>query len=217
MVQFSTPPKMPRNSRKCAIGKIRTRWSNRNQRFNPIKTNRYKTMDTKMTDMNKIDIIKPTARRVCECFGLTCSYCRQDTPHPCPIYSDWSSKDWDGDKTKARDKKSLIDFETPKQKMDTEKVTDIDEVPFHKLNLGQDEQKEGEPLEVTESLVLSPSDSANMEGTTKDEEEGLMKVEVRLQREEEKFEMYDKIYVGLLSKEETSNMETDELMYSYFG
>ena len=36
-VQFSTPPKMPRNPRKCATSKIRTRWSNRNHRFNPIK------------------------------------------------------------------------------------------------------------------------------------------------------------------------------------
>ena len=55
-----------------------------------------------------------------------------------------------------------------------------------------------------------------MEGTAKDEEERLMEVEVRIQREE-KFEIYDKIYIGLLSKEETSNTERDELMYSYFG
>ena len=98
-----------------------------------------------------------------------------------------------------------------------DKVTDIDEVPFHKLNLGQDEQKEEEPLEVTESLVPLPSDSPNAEGTTKDKEEGLMEVEVRLQRGEEKFKMYDKIYIGLLSEEETGNKETDESTYSYFG
>ena len=36
-VQFSTPPKMQRNPRKHATGKIRTRWSNRNHRFNPTK------------------------------------------------------------------------------------------------------------------------------------------------------------------------------------
>ena len=75
-VQFSAPPKTPRNSGKCALGKIRTIWSNRNQRFNPIKTNRYNTMNTEMMDMNKIDIIKPTPRKACEHFGLTCSYCR---------------------------------------------------------------------------------------------------------------------------------------------
>ena len=217
MVQFSAPPKMPRNSRKHVIDKIRTIWSNRNHRFNPIKTNRYSTLDTKMTDMKKIDIIKPTPSKVCEHFGLSCSYCRQYTLHPSPVHSDWSSKNWDSDKAKAGEQKSLIDFEIPKQKMDTEEVTDIDKVPFHKLSLGQDEQKEGEPLEVTKSLAPLPSDSANMEGTVKDEEEGLMEVEVRLQKEEEKFKMYDKIYVNLLSEEETSNMETDELTYSYFG
>ena len=85
--------------------------------------------------MNKIDIIKPTPRKVCEHFGLTCSYCRQDALHHSPIHSDWYSEDWDGNIAKAREQKSLIDFETPKQKTDTEKVNDI-EVPFHKLNLG---------------------------------------------------------------------------------
>ena len=122
-----------------------------------------------------------------------------------------------GTVTKSRlGKKSLIDFETPKQKMDTEEVTDIDEVPFHKLNLGQDEQKEGDPLEVTESLVSPPLDSANAGGIIKDDK-GLSKMEMRLQKEEEKFEMYDKINADLLSQEETSDMETDESTYSYFG
>ena len=170
-----------------------------------------------MTDMKKIDIIQPTQKKACECFGPTCSYCRQDAMHPSPIHSDWSSKDWDGNKAKAREQKSLIDFKTPKQKMDMKKITDRDEVPFYKLNLRHNVQKEGEPLEVTESLVPLPSDSAKAEDTAKDEEEGLIEAEVKLQREEEKFKMYDKIYVGLLSKEETSDMETDESMYSYFS
>ena len=216
-VQFSTPPKTSRNLRKCAIGKIRTRWSKRNHWFNPIKTNRYNTMGAKTMDMNKIDIIKPTPRKACKCYGPTCSYCRQNAPYLSPIHSDWSSEDWDGDKAKGKEQKSLNDIETPKQKMDMEKVTDMDEVPFHKLKLGQDEKREGKPLEVTESLVPPPSDSANAEGTTRDEEEGLMEVEVKLQKEEEKFEMYDKIYMGLLSEEETSDMETDNSTYSYFG
>ena len=63
-VQFSVPLKTPRNLRKHALGKIRTRWSNRNHRFNPIKTNRYNAMNTDllMIDINKIDIIKPTPK-----------------------------------------------------------------------------------------------------------------------------------------------------------
>ena len=170
-LKFSPPPKTPRNFRKFALGKIRTKWSKRNHRFNPIKTNRYNTMNTKMMDMNKIDIIKTTPRKACECFSLTCSYCRQDTPHPSPIHSDWSSEDWDGDKVKAKLQKSLISFEAPKQKTNTEHIMDIDEVPFHKLNLEQDEQKEKEPLEVTQSLVLLPSDPINVEATAKDKTE----------------------------------------------
>ena len=77
--------------------------------------------------------------------------------------------------------------------MDMENIIDIDKVPFHKFNLGQDDQKAGEPLQVTESLAPPPSDSANMEGSARDEEEGLMEVELRFQMEEEKFEMHDKI------------------------
>ena len=33
-----------------------------------------------------------------------------NTPHPSPAPSDWSSEDWDGDKAKAREQRSLIDF-----------------------------------------------------------------------------------------------------------
>ena len=40
MPQFSAPPKPYRSPRKCASGKVRTRWSNFNHQFNPIETNR---------------------------------------------------------------------------------------------------------------------------------------------------------------------------------
>ena len=66
-------------------------------------------------------------------------------------------------------------------------------------------------------MVPSPSDSANVEGTVRDEEEGLSEAGVKLQKEEQKFKMYVRIYIGLLSKEETSNMETVDSTYSYFG
>ena len=92
-VQFSAPPKTHRNPRKCAQGIMRTRWSNRNNRFNHIKTSRYNTMNTETMDMNKIYIIKLIPRKAYDCFYLNCSYCRQDAPHPSPIHSDWSSED----------------------------------------------------------------------------------------------------------------------------
>ena len=79
--------------------------------------------------------------------------------------------------------------------MNMEQTMDIDEVPFHKLNLGQDEQKEKEPLEMTQSLVPPPSDQMNVEAPTKDEtEEGQTHKEIRLQKEVEKFKMYNRIY-----------------------
>ena len=70
---------------------------------------------------------------------------------------------------------------------------------------------------MTQSLVPWPSDPKNMEATSKDktEEEGLTDMEIRLQKEVDKFEMYDRIYVGQLSKEETSDTDTDNL--AYFG
>ena len=85
-----------------------------NHQFNLIKTNRYNRLGTNLTDMNKIDIKQPIPRRVCEHFGATCSYCKHGTPHPSPIQSDYLSKDWDGEKHKAREQKSLIDFDPPK-------------------------------------------------------------------------------------------------------
>ena len=46
--------------------------------------------------------------------------------------------------------------------------------------------------------------------------EGLLEVEKRLQREEEQYELYDRIYVGKLSNKEESNTDTDSLTYTYF-
>ena len=178
---------MPRIPRKCTTVKIRTRWSNRNHRFNPINTNRFNTMDTKMTDINRIDIVKPIPRNARKGLSLSCSYCKQDFPHPSPVNSDWSCKDWDGDKAKAKEQnKSWIDFEAPNQKTDRQKVTDTNQVPFSKPQTGQDDCKE-EPFEVMESLVLLPPTSATSEDTTENTDEGLTDVEEKLQREEEKF------------------------------
>ena len=88
-VQFSAPPKMPRNPRKHATGKVRTRWSDRNHRFNPIKTSRFNTMGTKVSDLNKINIVAPTLSKACNGFGPSCLYCKQGAPHPSPQDSNW--------------------------------------------------------------------------------------------------------------------------------
>ena len=66
--------------------------------------------------------------------------------------------------------------------MNTEQTMEIDKVPFHKLNLGQDDLKEKQPLEVTQSLDTLPSDPTDMGAMTKDEteEEGQSDMEIRL-------------------------------------
>ena len=66
MPQFSAPLRPHRSPRKHTPGKTRTRWSNCNHWFNPIRTNRYNTRDTEPNDMNKININQPTPKRACE-------------------------------------------------------------------------------------------------------------------------------------------------------
>ena len=161
MPQFSAPLKPSQNSRKWAVGKLRMRWSNCNNQFNLIKTNRYNMLGTKPMDMNKIDVIQPASRRVCKCFGPMCSYCKDEAPHPSPVQSNRSSEDWDGNKAKAKEQKSLIDFKPPKPDSDkelTDQLTDVrqvilvDDIPFQNLTTGQDKPKK-EPQETTNTLV----------------------------------------------------------------
>ena len=145
MPQFSAPCKPYQNSRKCAAGKIRMRWLNCNNQFNLIKINRCNTLGTKQMDMNKIDMIQPIPTRACKCFGPTCSYCKYEAPHPSQVHSDWSSEDWDGDKAKAKEQMSLINFEPPKadsykeltdQLTNVRKVILVDDMPFQNLTIG---------------------------------------------------------------------------------
>ena len=87
--------------------------------------------------------------------GLSCSYCKQDNPHPSQKL-DWLSEDLDGIKAKTKEQsKTLTDFGDPKPKTDMVQTMDIDGTPFSKLQIGQDNQKD-KPLEVTESLVSLP-------------------------------------------------------------
>ena len=56
--------------------------------------------------------------------------------------------------------------------------------------------------------------SVTADDNTKDTNGGLMEQKLRLWREEKE---YGRIYVSLISEEEESDMETKELLYSYFG
>ena len=44
----------------------------------------------------------------------------------------------------------------------------------------------------------------------------LLEVGKRVQQEEEKYDLYRRVYEGQLSDEEESNMDSDGLTYSYF-
>ena len=101
--------------------------------------------------------------------------------------------------------------------MNTGQTMDIDEIPFNKLQIGQDDLKD-EPLEVMEPLVpplhmmkTSDNTAENING------EEHMEAERKLQREEEKYEMLDRIYVGHLSDEEDIDTNTDDMDYTSFG
>ena len=118
MPQFSAPSKPKCNPRKHAPGKTRTRWSNQKHRFNPIKTNRYNTYDIKPNDMNKINVIYPSPKRLCTKSLKRCTYFKFHAPHPSQVPSDWSSKDWDGDKGRNREQKSLINTLLNKETQD---------------------------------------------------------------------------------------------------
>ena len=85
----------------------------------------------KSTDMNKINIIQPVPKKPCECSAHTCTYCKYKAPYPSPIPSDWSSEEWDGEKAKVREQRSLIDLDFPKP--DPREMTDseiLNELPI---------------------------------------------------------------------------------------
>ena len=154
MPKFSAPPKPHQSPRKCAPGKTRTRQSKHNHWFNPIRANTNNTLDTKPIDMNKIDILQPTPKRPCKCSDNSCTYCKYEVPHPSPEPLDWSSEDWDGEKAKAREQKSLIDFMPPKPdtnqqtmdvRVDKKETVTTDDIPFQKLITYSDNPDEETP------------------------------------------------------------------------
>ena len=127
MSYFSTPPTPKHYHRKCAPGKTRTRQSNQRQRFNPIKTDMFNACDIDSSDWNKLDMIQPTPKRLSNRSPKDCTYCAYNALHPSPAPSVWSSEDWDGDKAKVREQRSLIDFKlVDAQVQDTTPETTID-------------------------------------------------------------------------------------------
>ena len=126
-----------------------------------------------------------------------------EAPHPSPIPLDWSSEDWDGDKAKRREQKSLTDLTFPK--LEQKQMMDLDilkELPIQNLDIQEDRQEEEKLPEITDSLV-PPSEAAAVmpmtEKMRKIEEteweniieekaiEELTQQELRLQKDEEEY------------------------------
>ena len=70
---------------------------------------------------------------------------------------------------------------------------------------------------MTESLIPPPPTETPGDMTAKNDCEELSEGERNLQQEEEKCELYHRIYVGQLSEEGESDTESDGLTYSYFA
>ena len=73
--------------------------------------------DTDSTDLNKIDTIQPTPKRLCTRTLKGCLYCKFDAPHPSTTLLYWSSEDWDAKKAKAKEQRSFIDFKLLEQQL----------------------------------------------------------------------------------------------------
>ena len=178
------------------------------------------------TEMNKINIIQPVPKKACDHSADTCTYCRDEAPHPSPIPSDWLHEDWDGEKAKKREQRLLIGLNFPK--LDQKQMMDLDilkELPIKNLNIKEDRKEEEKLPEITDLLVL-PQTAATpkMEKMEKTEEmeqesiieerdaEGLTDQELKSQKDEEEYS----IYIAGISKEEVSDMKTDSEESPYF-
>ena len=172
--------KSPRNIRKCTSVKVRTRWSNHNYHFNLIETSEVNTVGTDPIEENKISIIKCIPQKACEQFGATCLFCRQQVPHPLPNQSNWSSKDWDRNKAKAREQNLIVKFDIPWPKMNNPTLDPVDSIPFDKLMIQTDGPDKKAP-EVSTTLIPPPEHGEVGTATT----DGQTKLDIVPEEEEE--------------------------------
>ena len=159
---------------------------------------------------------------MCEHFGATCSFCRQQVPHPLPDQLDWSSKDWDGDKDKTREQNPIVKFDIPRPKPDNSTLNSVDSLPFQSLTIWTDEpDKEApevstipiSPIEPGAVGTIPKDDQAKLNPIPKGEGE-LTKQELRMQKEEEKYNFY----ISQLSLEDSdTDMETDKSDYPFLN
>ena len=161
------PTFLPKSQPKCrhTLGKTRTRWSNWRHRFNPIKTGHYNMQDREITDFRKEDVIEPTPKQVFTRMHGECTCCKYDAPHPLTTLSDWSSKDWDGKKAKAREQCPLLDFnllEKQLQKTLQDPIQDMSQDVLDNNTVEKDLTKDLQALTLKEDADMQNSPDAQV-------------------------------------------------------
>ena len=161
--------------------------------------------DSDLTDLNKIGIIQPTPKRLHTRTLEGCSYCKFDAPHPSTTLSDWSSKDWGGKKTKAKEQRSLINFKLLKQQLqntlqdktkDTTQGVVLDKQEMDLINGMQDLmlEQDQDTTNTTDIPVPPPVMPVRKHKEAKEDDPtmayNMTNQEVRLQHEEEKYGIY---------------------------
>ena len=109
-----------------------------------------------------------------------------------------------------------MDYNTPRPQTNIDKTMDVNEIALSKLQIRQSDPKE-EPIEVTDSLIPPPLTETPGGMTGKNDRKELLEVERKIQQEEEKYELYQRIYIGQLTEEEESDTESDGSTYRYFA
>ena len=93
-----------------------------------------------------------------------------------------------------------MDYNTPRTQTDIDKITDVNEVAFSKLQIGQSNLKE-EPIEVTDALVPPPSTKIPRDMTGKNDGKELSETERKLQQDKRNTTYTKESYVRQLSEE----------------
>ena len=136
------------------------------------------------------------------------TYCKYDAPHPQTTPSDWSSKDSDDKKAKAREQCPLLDFnllEKQLQKTLRDQIQDVSQDILDNNMVEKDLTKYLQALTFKEDADMQNSADAQMAKSEvpennnkakKEEDETSMpaykmtKQELQLQEEEEKYRVY---------------------------
>ena len=110
------------------------------------------------TKLDNIDTDKkvPLSVKICNRFGPSCSFCKQNILHPSPQESDWSDRDGTGThKTTQKETGEtnlLSDWDLPKPQSESDRKPEVDKLDIDKLNFEQDSPKE-EWIEITDLLT----------------------------------------------------------------